>query len=151
MYHFRRVFDISSKPNHFIVNVSADNRYRLLVNGQPVSSGPQRSDLAHWRYETVDLAPALRAGRNVLAATVWNWGADRPVAQESRRTAFLLQGTTEQAAVVSTGRPGWRVLRDVGYAPLSIKSSDFGYYAASPGESLDARGIPVGVGRHGVR
>jgi len=144
VYHFRRVFELSSKPDRFIVNVSADNRYRLLVNGQPVSAGPQRSDLAHWRYETVDIAPALRAGRNVIAATVWNWGADRPVAQESRRTAFLLQGTTEQAAVVSTGRPGWRVLRDDGYSPLSIKSSDLGYYAASPGESLDAKVYPWG-------
>jgi len=144
VYHFRRAFDLSSRPDHFVVNVSADNRYRLLVNGQPVSSGPQRSDLAHWRYETVDLAPALRAGRNVIAATVWNWGVDRPVAQESRRTAFLLQGTTEQAAVVSTGRPGWRVLRDIGYSPLSIKSSDFGYYAASPGESIDAQHYPWG-------
>ncbi|HEV8365991.1 MAG TPA: alpha-L-rhamnosidase C-terminal domain-containing protein, partial [Gemmatimonadaceae bacterium] len=144
VYHFRRVFDLSSKPDRFVVNVSADNRYRLVVNGQPVSSGPQRSDLAHWRYETVDLAPALRAGRNVLAATVWNWGVDRPVAQESRRSGFLLQGTTEQASVVSTGRPGWRVLRDVGYAPLSVNSSDFGYYAASPGESLDAKVYPWG-------
>lgn len=144
VYHFRRAFDLASRPNQFIVNVSADNRYRLLVNGQAVSSGPQRSDLAHWRYETVDLAPALRAGRNVIAATVWNWGADRPVAQESRRTAFVLQGTTEQAAVVSTGRPGWRVLRNAGYAALSIKSSDFGYYAAAPGESLDARAFPWG-------
>lgn len=144
VYHFRRVFELSSRPDHFVVNVSADNRYRLLVNGQPVSSGPQRSDLAHWRYETVDLAPALRAGPNVIAATAWNWGVDRPVAQESRRTAFLLQGTTEQAAVVSTGRPGWRVLRDVGYSPLSIKSSDFGYYAAPPGESIDARHYPWG-------
>ncbi len=144
VYHFRRVVDLSAKPDHFVINVSADNRYRLLVNGQPVSSGPQRSDLAHWRYETVDLATALRAGRNVIAATVWNWGADRPVAQESRRTAFLLQGTTDQSAVVSTGRSGWRVLRDAGYAPLSIKSSDFGYYAASPGESIDARHYPWG-------
>jgi hypothetical protein len=34
----------------------------------------------HWRYDTVDLAPQLRAGRNVLAALVWNWGAEKPVA-----------------------------------------------------------------------
>lgn len=144
VYHFRRVFELAAKPDEFVVHVSADNRYRLLVNGEAVSSGPQRSDLAHWRYETVDLAPALRAGRNVIAATVWNWGNDRPVAQESRRSAFLLQGATQQSAVASTGRPGWRVLRDAGYTAIPVNSAELGYYAASPGESLDAQQYPWG-------
>src|SRR5439155_23810580 len=64
VFHFRRVFELNAKPASFVVHVSADNRYRLFVNGEQVSSGPQRSDLMHWRYETVDLAPQLRAGRN---------------------------------------------------------------------------------------
>jgi hypothetical protein len=80
------------------------------VNGEQVSSGPQRSDLMHWRYETVDLAPQLHAGPNVLAALVWNWGAERPVAQFSRQTAFLLQGDSPREAVVNSG-PEWKVLR----------------------------------------
>ena len=63
VFHFRRTFDMSARPDRFVVHVSADNRYRLFVNGQQVSSGPQRSDLMHWRYETLDLAPHLRAGR----------------------------------------------------------------------------------------
>ena len=42
--------------------MSADNRYRLYVNGEQVASGPQRSDVMHWRYETIDLAPRLRSG-----------------------------------------------------------------------------------------
>jgi hypothetical protein len=34
--------------------------------------GPARGDLLHWRFETVDLSPHLMAGRNILAAVVWN-------------------------------------------------------------------------------
>src|SRR4029079_9801499 len=49
--HFRRVLELATPPEHFVVHVSADNRYRFFVNGQQVSSGPQRSDLIHWRYE----------------------------------------------------------------------------------------------------
>ena len=64
--------------------------------------------------------PALRAGRNVLAALVWNWGAERPVAQFSHRTAFLLQGDSEREAVVNTG-PEWKVLRNSGYAPIPVR------------------------------
>jgi hypothetical protein len=98
VFHFRRVFELTTRPATFVVHVSADNRYRLFVNGEQVSSGPQRSDLMHWRYETVDLAPQLRTGRNVLAALVWNWGTQRPVAQFSRQTAFLLQGDSPREA-----------------------------------------------------
>ena len=141
VFHFRRAFDLSARPDRFVVHVSADNRYRLFVNGQQVSSGPQRSDLMHWRYETVDLAPHLRAGRNVLAALVWNWGSERPVAQFSRRTAFLLQGDSEREAVVNTG-PEWKVLHNTGYEPIPVRIED--YYAAPPGEAVDGRHMPWG-------
>src|SRR5688572_11623940 len=83
VFHARRGFSLTTLPSRFVVHVSADNRYQLFVNGVAVSSGPQRSDVMHWRYETVDLAPRLRAGRNVVAALVWNWGGARPVAQHS--------------------------------------------------------------------
>jgi alpha-L-rhamnosidase len=144
VFHFRRVFELDARPSSFVVHVSADNRYRLFVNGEQVSSGPQRSDLMHWRYETVDLAPHLRAGRNVLAALVWNWGAERPVAQFSRQTAFLLQGDSPREAVVNSG-PEWKVLRNEGYAPIPVLGPAVGgYYAAPPGEALDARRHPWG-------
>ena len=124
--------------------MSADNRYRLFVNGEEVSSGPQRSDLMHWRYETVDVGPHLRAGRNVIAALVWNWGPDKPVAQFSRQTAFLLQGNSPREAVVNSGSE-WRVLRNEGYAPIPVLGDAVGgYYAAPPGEAIDARRNPWG-------
>jgi hypothetical protein len=144
VFHFRRVFELDVRPSSFVVHVSADNRYRLFINGEPVSSGPQRSDLMHWRYETVDLASHLRAGRNVLAALVWNWGPEKPVAQFSRQTAFLLQGNSPREAVVNSG-PDWKVLRNEGYAPIPVLSSAVGgYYASPPGEAIDARRYPWG-------
>jgi hypothetical protein len=141
VFHFRRRFELAAPPDRFVVHVSADNRYRLFVNGQQVSSGPQRSDLMHWRYETVDLAPHLRAGRNVLAALVWNWGAERPVAQFSRRTGFLLQGDSEREAVVNTS-PEWKVLHDAAYEPVPVRLN--AYYASPPGEAVDGSRYPWG-------
>jgi alpha-L-rhamnosidase len=144
VFHFRRVFDLETVPATFTIHVSADNRYRLFLNGAQVSSGPQRSDLMHWRYETIDLAPYLHAGRNVLAALVWNWGAERPVAQFSHRTGFLLQGNGPDEAMVNTG-PEWKVFENTGYAPLPVQAADVGgYYASPPGEALDASFYPWG-------
>ena len=54
--HFRKVFEISQVPEHFVVHVSADNQFLLSVNQHEVGRGPALSDLAHWKYETYDLA-----------------------------------------------------------------------------------------------
>lgn len=144
VFHARRTFELSTVPARFVIHVSADNRYRLYVNGVQVSSGPQRSDVTHWRYETVDIARQLHAGRNVIAALVWNWGAARPVAQHSHRTGFLLQGNSAAEALVNTGR-GWRLLRDSAYAPIVITTASMGnYYAAAPGDSIDGSRYPWG-------
>ena len=150
VFHARRTFELASKPARFLVHVSADNRYRLYVNGTQVSSGPQRSDQMHWRYETVDLAPVLRAGSNVIAALVWNWGPNHPVAQHSLRTAFLLQGDGPTESAVNTG-PGWKLLRDSAYADVRVTGADVGnaYYAAAHGESVDGARYPWGWERVG--
>ena len=76
----------------FPVEVSGDNHFLLYVNGLRIGEGPAKGDLPHWRYETFDLAPALHAGDNVIAATVFNFGIYAPLAVISERTAFLMQG-----------------------------------------------------------
>ncbi len=144
VFHFRRVVSLESVPEEFLVHVSGDNRYRFFVNGQYVASGPQRSDLLHWRYQTLDLAPHLRAGQNVLAALVWNWGSERPVAQFSYRTGFLLQGDGEQESIANTN-DDWTVFFNSGYEPIRIGSNDVGgYYASPPGELLRSDLYPWG-------
>jgi hypothetical protein len=45
--HFRKSFELPEKPESFIVHVSADNRYRLFLNGMEICEGPQRSNLWH--------------------------------------------------------------------------------------------------------
>ena len=145
VFHARRTFDLTAKPDRFIIHVSADNRYRLYVNGIQVSSGPQRSDVMHWRYETVDLAPQLRVGSNVVAAIVWNWGPHHPVGQHSVRTAFLLQGDSPREAIVNSGA-GWKLARDSAYTELRVSPQDIrnAYYAAAHGEVVDGARYPWG-------
>ena len=48
VYLFRKSLDLASAPARFVVHVTADSRYRLFVNGQSVSFGPQRSDPLLW-------------------------------------------------------------------------------------------------------
>lgn len=128
--HFRKVIQLTSVPEHFYVDVSADNQFIFSVNQQRAGSGPSRSELGHWRFETYDLAPFLRAGRNVLAATVWNFGADAAVAQISNRTGFLIHGHSAEEAAADTNAT-WDVEQENGIHTIHPEVE--GYFAADPG------------------
>lgn len=136
--HFKKTIDLSAVPAHYVVHVSADNRFVLYVNGQRVGDGPARGDLAHWRYETFDLASMLKAGSNVVAATVWNFGIFAPVAQITERTAFLMEGDTANEAAVNTNE-SWMVEEEPGQVLLPRRMNGlYVYFASGPGETLKA-------------
>ncbi|HWC20518.1 MAG TPA: family 78 glycoside hydrolase catalytic domain, partial [Terriglobales bacterium] len=133
---FRKSIDLPQKPQKFLVDVSADNQFTFSVNGNRVGSGPSRGDLAHWRYETYDIAPFLQAGSNVLAATVWNFGTHAAIAQMSDRLAFLVHGENASESAADTNE-SWQVAED--RSITTIRPSVHGYYAAEPGERIDAK------------
>ncbi|WP_234810766.1 hypothetical protein [Sphingobium herbicidovorans] len=154
--------DLARKPRAYLVRVTADNRFVLYVNGVRVAAGPSTGDIAHWRVETIDLAPFLRRGHNIVAAVVWNgvqplklpanpkvWqirmaeGAalmkqTAPNFQQSVATGLHIEGKGD-AAILSTRLGGWRVRRDEGhgfengYAQLKKW-----FYVAGPSEIIDA-------------
>lgn len=145
VYHFRKTVELEASPEHLVVHISADNRYRLYVNGVSVVAGPQRSDVMHWRYEEIDLGPYLHAGNNVIAAVVWHWGDHKPVAQHSFRTGFLIRGATPDETLIDTGTTAWKSHANSAYAALPVTREQVGgYYASPPGESLDANLYPWG-------
>ena len=139
VYYFRKELTLAAVPAHFWVHVSADNRFLLHVNGAYAGEGPARGDLFHWRFETIDLAPLLHPGKNLLAAVVWNFGSNSPIAQMSNRTGFLLQGNSFAEDVVDTG-DSWLVKQERGHAAAAHTGAN-GYYAAGPGEYIDGRDL----------
>jgi alpha-L-rhamnosidase len=133
VFYFRKNIDLAIKPATFMVHVSADNRYKLYVNGKLVSLGPARGDTYYWNYETVDLAPYLSAGKNTIAALVWNEAQYSPAAQISVRTGFILQGNSPTEEILNTNNT-WKCIRDNGHQSIP------GYFfAASKGEMVDMR------------
>jgi len=147
VYHFRKTFQLAQKPAHFVVHVSADNRYKLYVNGVQVSFGPASSDVYNWNFETVDIAPQLQQGANTIAALVWNGGEEKQEAQVSYQTAFILQGNTQAEDVVNTNN-SWKVIEDNAYNPLQPQLI-YTYYAAGPADKVDYNQYPTGWQQQG--
>lgn len=134
LYLFRKSFRLEQVPNEFEIFISADNRYKLFVNGTLVSLGPNWGDIEHWNYHTVDIAPHLKSGENVLAVKVWNEADLRAVAQFSFKTALMLHGEGELEKVVNTDK-SWKVIEDKSYTP--IEQHVRAYYAAGAGDFMD--------------
>jgi len=145
VYHFRKNIDLESVPGAAVLHVSADNRYRLFVNGTSVCYGPQRGDVEHWRYESVDVAPYLVEGQNTIAAQVHNAGPDYPMAQTSDRTGFILQSDD---LGIATGTD-WKVLQNSAYDPITLTEMAWwkwadGWYACGFTDQLNAEDYPWG-------
>jgi hypothetical protein len=130
VFNFRKSFELDTKPESFVIEVSADPRYRLYVNGTPVCFGPAKSGVNNWRYERLDIARYLKAGKNTLAAWVYNRGDDNPVAQPSAKTAFYLKGSSESESSVNTNET-WLVTEDKGYRQIS--SNDMKWWSWTAG------------------
>ena len=145
VFLFRHVFNLKKEVDKFNVFVSADNRYRLFVNGEIVCFGPSIGDLSHQRYETIDISDKLKVGENVIAAEVVNFGEHRSVSQQSFQTAFILQGDRALDIDINTGSADWKVVKNNAFSAINITSELMeAYYAAGPCDRVDASEYPWG-------
>lgn len=136
VYLFRKEFAITSNSHPFIIHVSADNRYKLYVNGIKVCSGPARGDLLKWYFESVDISSYLKSGKNIIAAEVWNFSDLRPAAQFSNATGFILQGNSKSEEFINTDS-SWAVSKDTAYTPVVAY-----FYIIGPGEKFNTKFHP---------
>ena len=147
--YFRKSFTLDGDAVQARVDASADGRYLLYVNGRRVGRGPARCSPEWQSYDTYDLQPYLRPGRNVIAALVHSYGRDCAWYELPRWEAasafgcggWFLQGQIMTAAgrevLLDTGE-AWRCLLSDAWRQ-DTKNGMVGY-----AEELDARKVPVG-------
>lgn len=142
VYLFRKSFTVTAVPKDFIINITADNRYKLYVNGRLASLGPARGDVRNWNFETVDIAQYLNSGKNIIAVIVWNFAELKPVAQMSMdKTGLLIQGNDDAASVVNTDKT-WLCTKNKAYYPHHKRV--IGYYAVGTEERIISKDYPWG-------
>lgn len=94
-YWFSKEYDLnidSSEQLKAIANVSGDTRYRLYVNGKFVCEGPCQGSQYQKYYETEDIAPYLKEGKNEIKARVLYLEEDSFISLYRRsRPAFMFE------------------------------------------------------------
>ncbi|MBQ4590890.1 MAG: family 78 glycoside hydrolase catalytic domain [Clostridia bacterium] len=136
---FRRTFDIDALPEKAVLYITADDYYKLYINGTFVTQGPAPAYHFAYGYNTADVTPYLREGRNTIAVHT------------------LYQGLINRVWVSADGRHG--LLCDLEFDGKTVLASDgtflthlhTGYtetgtvgYATQFLETYDSRAAEVG-------
>jgi len=134
---FRRTFDLGDEPSSASFRIFADTRYKLSVNGAIVGHGPGRFFLVKPEYDTWDIAPFLRSGRNVVAVLVNSYGRYTYHSQYSHGGLIAWADVTDASgnhvSLISDG--SWKALDAPDREPETCHVS----FVLNPGELIDAR------------
>ncbi|MCL2164997.1 MAG: hypothetical protein FWH55_11555 [Oscillospiraceae bacterium] len=138
--YFRRDFTLSAKPATAEINIAADTKYWMWINGEEAvwegqlvrgPTGPShsansatsggfakrqtspRNDSSY--FDTVDIAGYLKAGANTICILVWHWNNTSTHNNPSRYGGLLLESnladTANAGAAVSTGDGKWQTVK----------------------------------------
>lgn len=115
--YFQNALTLRGDPQESVINLFADSNYHLRVNGEFVGYGPLRFYPEFPEYDTYDLLPFLRRGRNVVAVHVLynGFATFHALANKPGFVAWgKVRGTEQRAYDLAT--PGaWRCALATGY------------------------------------
>lgn len=133
LVYFRKTFQIAEgiRPS-LKLDVTADSRYRLFINGQSVTVGPCKGTPQVQYYDSVDVSAHLQEGTNVLAVQVlrfpsfepFEYGVGGPTSVwRSQSAGLFVEGSLKDAdgKIIEQLHTdaSWRVFRHRGYQPIS--------------------------------
>ena len=123
---FRLAFDLSDAPLAADLHLFVDCAYQLFVNERFVTFGPVRFDPKFPLYDSVDLKPYLRPGRNVLAIQAKAFGVKtfKAIAGHGGMTCWgSVQPAKGPAIDLATGVADWKCVRHESYDQEASKLS----------------------------
>lgn len=119
---FSKKVSFDKIPEELIAHISADSKYWLYVNGETVvfegnvKRGPDGNG---GYYDSVDIAPYLKAGENTVCALVWFWDDETSYSYNSSgQGGFLFEAVCEGVAIVSD--KSWKVKRNAAYVDSAL-------------------------------
>lgn len=115
---FKKVFTLA-EPETIRLHVTADQCYRLFVDGKRVGMGPERGLLNSWFFESYECR--LPAGRHTLVALVWHLpDGCAPAANLTLAPGFFLFADGSFFDHLTTGLAPWLAKRITG---IEVKPS----------------------------
>lgn len=135
----RKIFTLSKKPRKAFLDISADDYYKLYINGIYVAQGPAPGYPFHYYFNRLDVTSFLHNGRNVIAVHVYYQGlVNRVWCSADYRMGLIAELYDSRGLIVKTDKT-WKYTRAAEYAA----GEAFGYDTQYP-EIIDNRLKAVG-------
>lgn len=135
---FRRWVDLP-EGGPVRIHACADMRYWLYVNGVRAGFGPGRYNERFPQYDTHDVTPLVRPGRNLIALKVHSIGPVPAITSFMAHRAALIAAVEFPGGSVVTDAT-WRCLRESAYAADTARFSAHQSFI----ECFDARKAQIG-------
>ena len=136
---FRRRFELKSLEGRAVLYITADDFYKLYINGHPVAMGPTPSYHFAYFYDRIDVTDYLREGENVIAAHTLYQGLINRVWQSGDQRHGLLLDLEVAGATVLCSDTAFLTAVHSGYREIGVVGYDTGFL-----EEYDCRAAEVG-------
>lgn len=115
---FRRKLTLTQKPNDAKIFITADDYYKLYINGCFVSQGPAPAYHTKYNYNTVDITKYLICGENTIAVHTYYQGLINRVWQSGDfRHGLILDLECDGKTVLSSDE-SFLTCRHSGFIPM---------------------------------
>ncbi len=112
---FRRSFSLEHLPQTAQLSLTADDYYKLYINGRFVTQGPAPGYDFNYYYNTVDVLPYLKNGENVIAVHTYYQGLiNRVWVSGDLQHMFLCELDCDGEPLVVSD-PSWKCAEHTGY------------------------------------
>ena len=114
---FRHSFTLSGKPQRASLACCADSKYQLWINGRYQGTGPARGVPDHPYYDTYNILPCLKKGKNTICFLVQHYtdGASIFCAVEG---GLICQLNGDRDEVIAATGGKWRAMSSDSYQSL---------------------------------
>ncbi|MBP3360453.1 MAG: family 78 glycoside hydrolase catalytic domain [Clostridia bacterium] len=100
---FRKCFELKDISSGARIYISADDYYKLYINGRLAAQGPAPSYSFRYNYNVIDVSRYLKKGRNVIAVhTLYQGLINRVWQSGDNRHGLILDLVAEDGVIISS-------------------------------------------------
>ncbi|NHN31302.1 family 78 glycoside hydrolase catalytic domain [Paenibacillus agricola] len=135
----RKSFVLSGGITDAFLDISADDYYKVYINGKFVGQGPAQGNYFHYFYNRFEISAFLQAGENTIAVHVYYQGLICRAYNSADYRQGLIAEISVDGQVVEKTDQHWKVMRNGAYSSAGIIGYDTQYL-----ENIDNRLQPKG-------
>ena len=121
----RKVFDFRGENKKAFLNITADDYYKLYINGSFAGQGPAPSYHFHYHYNRYDVSKYLKTGKNVIAVHVYYQGLiNRVWNSGDYRQGLIAELTVNDVLSVCTDS-SWKYTQAMEYTGTGMETTGY--------------------------